>query len=91
MWYLQGSRNDFVKYVDFGHDTPVGVSVYGADYVEGSRKAPSAIMRKWAEFYVCRLSWESELNFTFVGYHERVSWILLEWAEFEFVGSLIKM
>lgn len=43
---FQGSRNDFVKYVDFGHDTPVHVSVYGADFMKSNIKAPSVVMRK---------------------------------------------
>jgi len=44
--YLKGDRNDFVKYVDFGHDSPVNTSVYGADFKKGKCKAPSVIMRK---------------------------------------------
>ncbi|KAL5255279.1 hypothetical protein ACHWQZ_G014624 [Mnemiopsis leidyi] len=44
--YRKGSRNDFVKYVDFGHDTPVHVSVYGADFMKSNIKAPSVVMRK---------------------------------------------
>jgi len=32
--YQKVDRNDFVKYVDFGFDTPVHVSVYGGDFAK---------------------------------------------------------
>lgn len=46
--YKKVDRNDFVKYVDFGFDTPVHVSVYGGDFRdhETAKIKPSPVQRK---------------------------------------------
>jgi len=44
--YKKVDRNDFVKYVDFGFDTPVLTSVYGGDFKSCEIKKHSPVMRK---------------------------------------------
>ena len=43
---VQVDRNDFVKYVDFGFDTPVLTSVYGGDFKNADVKKGTPVMRK---------------------------------------------
>ena len=38
-------RNDFDKHIDFGFDSPVGKSVYGADFRKGEMKKQSPVYR----------------------------------------------